>query len=729
MTEQEKQKGFHKRRSSDQQRIDSWKAIANYLQRSVRTVRRWESEEDLPVHRHKHSKGASVYAYRAELDAWRNVHRKALAPQSMPASKPPVTPERTRRPYLAAIAAVALLAAFCGVLIGKYAFVDGEQGFTVYPQRDTLVVIAGPVIDESYPDVDEGLKQALRREVSSGYQVLPRDRVDSALRLMRHPPNTELTAEIAKQVALRDGRVSAVLVPRAEQLGDEYLLSTEILDPHSGEVIAYPSEKVPDPHAVLAAIENLAVDIRVALEQLQDIPDADDLPRVTTSSQSALHMYSRAILCLDGNRPSVALELLDKAVAQDPLFASAQILRAWALKQRGAAADEYLRVASEALSLSPYVTPAEQYFIEGSHHHLSGDLFAAEASYRALLEVDGDHVLGAQALLDICLAAGNPKACVNETVRLAEIEPDRFKFNLEAAWSLAASDRNAERTDTYSNPARSLWRNDTRHYPPESTARMLLLPAYRAWTAGDTRLALQESQRLTDELPALPVDYRDAVIERLADFSIALGRLDDAANLMERISVAEKRHELQAAILFASGDREQLRDYLASDTRISDRSRALYMATSGLPDEAMKLQSDLQPGAMSTAAAAGVRARGAFSGGDVNSARSELQGAVDDLALEDRAYYFVGLDTFAATLEAGGQLNAAIRVLERTTPTRNDAILNDSGLYWLMCQRQLIRYYRDSDREHEANFLENEIRGLLDQADEDFPLLVTLEQV
>jgi hypothetical protein len=729
MTEQQKQKGFHKRRSSDQQRIESWKAIANYLQRSVRTVRRWESEEDLPVHRHKHSKGASVYAFRAELDAWRNVHRKALAPQSMSASRIPAPPETTRRPYLAVIAVVALVAAVCGVLVGKYAFVDDEQGYTEVQQSDALVIIAAPVIDESYPDVDEGLRQALRREVSSSYQVLPGDSVKSALRLMRHAPDTELNADLAKQVALRDGRVSAVLVPRAEQLGGEYLLSAEILDPHSGKVIAYPSERVSDPHAVLAAIENLAVDIRAALGQLPDIPNNDELPRVTTSSRSALHMYSRAILCLDGNRPSVALELLDMAVEQDPLFASAQILRAWALHQRGAGEDEYLRVSGEALRLSPYVTPAEQYFIEGSHHHLSGDLFAAEASYRALLEVEADHVLGAQALLEICLAAGNPKGCVNETVRLAEIQPDSFRFNLEAAWLLAASDGNAEIADTYVNRAQAFWRNDTRHYPPESTARMLLLPAYLAWTAGDTQLALQESHRLTDELPALPSEYRDSVIERLVDFSITLGRLDEAANLMERISVAEKRHELQAAILFASGNREQLRDYLVSDTRIGDESKALFMATSGLSEEAMKLHLNPPSGAMSTAAAAVVRARVAFSSGDVDSARSELHGAIEDLTLDDQAYYFVGLDTFAATLEADGQLNAAIRVLERTTPTRNDAILNDSGLYWLMCQRQLVRYYRRSDRDHEADLLENGIRQLLNQADEDFPLLATLEQV
>jgi acyl-CoA reductase-like NAD-dependent aldehyde dehydrogenase len=53
-------------------RLDSWKEIATYLRSSVRSARRWEKEEGLPVHRHLHGKGDSMYAFRTELDVWRN---------------------------------------------------------------------------------------------------------------------------------------------------------------------------------------------------------------------------------------------------------------------------------------------------------------------------------------------------------------------------------------------------------------------------------------------------------------------------------------------------------------------------------------------------------------------------------------------------------------------------------------------------------------------------------
>jgi hypothetical protein len=59
--------------SGDQEpskRVDSWKHIANYFRRDVRTVQRWERQEGLPVHRHSHRKSSSVYALRGELNAW-----------------------------------------------------------------------------------------------------------------------------------------------------------------------------------------------------------------------------------------------------------------------------------------------------------------------------------------------------------------------------------------------------------------------------------------------------------------------------------------------------------------------------------------------------------------------------------------------------------------------------------------------------------------------------------
>ena len=60
-------------------RLDSWKEIAAYLKRGVRSVQRWEKEEALPVHRHLHKKLDSVYAFESEIDAWLATRRSLQA--------------------------------------------------------------------------------------------------------------------------------------------------------------------------------------------------------------------------------------------------------------------------------------------------------------------------------------------------------------------------------------------------------------------------------------------------------------------------------------------------------------------------------------------------------------------------------------------------------------------------------------------------------------------------
>jgi adenylate cyclase len=52
------------------ERLDSWKDIADYLGRDVRTVQRWERERSLPVHRLPGGRKPRIYAIRSELDMW-----------------------------------------------------------------------------------------------------------------------------------------------------------------------------------------------------------------------------------------------------------------------------------------------------------------------------------------------------------------------------------------------------------------------------------------------------------------------------------------------------------------------------------------------------------------------------------------------------------------------------------------------------------------------------------
>jgi Tol biopolymer transport system component len=80
----------------DEPRLDSWKEIASYLGRGIRTVQRWEREEGLPVHRLDHAKRGSVYASRRELTAWWESRRR---PEPVSATDP-TAPAAPREPRL-----------------------------------------------------------------------------------------------------------------------------------------------------------------------------------------------------------------------------------------------------------------------------------------------------------------------------------------------------------------------------------------------------------------------------------------------------------------------------------------------------------------------------------------------------------------------------------------------------------------------------------------------------
>jgi len=55
----------------NKERLDSWKEIANYIGREIRTRIRWHKKLGLPIYRiNKKSSRSRVFAYKKEIDQW-----------------------------------------------------------------------------------------------------------------------------------------------------------------------------------------------------------------------------------------------------------------------------------------------------------------------------------------------------------------------------------------------------------------------------------------------------------------------------------------------------------------------------------------------------------------------------------------------------------------------------------------------------------------------------------
>jgi len=104
----------------NQERLDSWKEIAAYLKRDVRTVIRWEKERELPVRRVPGGHKQAVFAYRDEIDTWLQRGKPNTGTEPEPVTESPIdglepSRESDRSPQRAIVIMIAVGFA-CGIL-------------------------------------------------------------------------------------------------------------------------------------------------------------------------------------------------------------------------------------------------------------------------------------------------------------------------------------------------------------------------------------------------------------------------------------------------------------------------------------------------------------------------------------------------------------------------------------------------------------------------------------
>jgi Tol biopolymer transport system component len=99
-------------------RLDSWKEIAGYLKRGVRTVQRWERSSGLPIHRLELDRPGLVFAYKPELDAWWDNHRQtaATAGDEIASASSPQSAPRFRWPVWTTLSVVLVVGLGFGVM-------------------------------------------------------------------------------------------------------------------------------------------------------------------------------------------------------------------------------------------------------------------------------------------------------------------------------------------------------------------------------------------------------------------------------------------------------------------------------------------------------------------------------------------------------------------------------------------------------------------------------------
>jgi Tol biopolymer transport system component len=127
--------------SPPEDRLDSWKEIAAYLNRDVTTVQRWEKREGMPVHRHLHDRLGSVFASRTELDSWARSRNLRAAAENLNDTPSPDLPAQPPQPAISTRPTrwklvVALAAAGVAVAIGAGLWLQRTEYFWRSPIAD-----------------------------------------------------------------------------------------------------------------------------------------------------------------------------------------------------------------------------------------------------------------------------------------------------------------------------------------------------------------------------------------------------------------------------------------------------------------------------------------------------------------------------------------------------------------------------------------------------------------
>jgi tetratricopeptide (TPR) repeat protein len=756
-------------------RLDSWKEIASYLRRSVRSVQRWEAEEGLPVHRHQHEKRGTVYAFSSELDAWWKERGAVLGEQNgavepdVPAVEP-VEKEAEPTPELVppALPRTSRLAAWAAAVltVGVVAWLSRNGSRPVagplpFEDRD-WVLVAGFENRTGEKLFDGTLDYALGRELSNSrfVNVVSRERIEDALRLMRKPLDARLDAPLAREVCVRDGEIRALLTGRVERLGSKYLFSVEIVDPKQSATLAGFSEESAGTDGSLVALRRISDRVRAALGDKTlrpGDPDRAGLARVTTANLRALQLYSQAdLLMARDNNPAAAEELLRHAVAEDPTFASAWMLLAWTVANQGRPVAELQPFAERALSLAETTAESERYFIRGSYYHFLGEREKAIAAYEALVSLHPDHfwaVGNLTALYQWQVSEQDLRKVVQLEARFADSRPNDFRANWNAAYNYVARIGEPAQAEPYLRRARDLMTPEVTDRAPNAVTWLSLLPFTENWLKGELAEAASEIDTVAVKIDSLGGRARDRLALATALGYLTLGRIEAAARISGKIVDPVVRNDMLAQIAFVKGDAPALQHLLRflghpgvdrADGTTNETPGAfplvfwettgILQARAGLTSEArvfLTAQLEERAGTEDLPEFHRIPGEIALAHRDLAGAITELEKAMtrDDGRGPKRPGFYLGSESLAAALAKSGDAPRAIEVLERH-PERRDAVISgNTGAYWLRNRLELARLYRGVGRMEDARAVEAELSKLLALADVDHPILVELQRL
>jgi TolB-like protein/Tfp pilus assembly protein PilF len=400
-------------------RLESWKEIAAYLGRDVRTVQRWERRDGLPIHRLQHRKLGSVFAHTAELDTWRH----ARDPSQLAVRTEVAKATRFRHWFLwigAGFSAVAL--AFSVSRLGP----EDTRTRTDSRVRSLAVLPISDVSqhgDEGY--FADGMTDALIGQLST----LRDFRVISRSSVMQFKNTHKPIPEIAQVL-----NVDAVVEGSVQRSGDRVRMTSRLVRADSGETLwsgSYEREM-----GNVLALQSEVVEV-IASQIVATVTPAERA-RLATSKPVAPAVYESYLkglwhlnLNLGTRKVEESIRHFAAATATDPTFAPAYVGLATAYRALGSTGVGVLPVseahpktvaaATTAIGLDPQV--AGGHTILADAYQEEWQWSRAEEGYRRALEINPNDVEAHARFGGLLVWLGRAEEGIAYARRARELDP------------------------------------------------------------------------------------------------------------------------------------------------------------------------------------------------------------------------------------------------------------------------------------------------------------------
>ncbi len=317
------------------------------------------------------------------------------------------------------------------------------------PLSATDTILLGDIHNTTGEAVfDKTLKPALAAQLAQSpfLNLLAEDKVRETLGFMNRQPDTRLTRDIAREVALRRG-LKAVLIGQLDKLDQSYSLTLELVNSQTGETLTRALAEAAGKDQVLKALGQAALNLRAELgESLSSVKKFNaPIEQATTASLDALKAYT-----LGGEQlyrqanPFEAIPFYQRALELDANFAMPYHALGRLYAETGQARLS-AENATKAYQLRARVSERERLTISALYHSVvSGDSDQALATYRQMAQTYPNDALAHIGQAQLLLQHGQPQQALTAAESALKLNPNELTAHTLRAGALIRLNRFAE---------------------------------------------------------------------------------------------------------------------------------------------------------------------------------------------------------------------------------------------------------------------------------------------